>query len=270
MAPADLVAAAAACGVTFMALTDHDTLAGYRDVIAAGAVPPSLDADPRRRDQCPRDQRPRPLGGRAAHPRLRDGPGRRRLRGRARRPSGRGAASRFERTVQRLRELGLSIDAQVEARTGDDDALAARPRAGAHAAGHEASVEDAFRRLLGYGCPAYVPREGLGPMEAIQAIRAAGGLAALAHFHEARARIEVVQDSSRAAWRPRGLLPLVRRRHDEVRAQGGDRARASCRPAAATTTATSGPYAQSHAYLWIPPSVADGVRAALGVQSARR
>ncbi len=44
--PADLVAAAAACGVTFLALTDHDTLAGYREVVAAGAVPPTVTLVP--------------------------------------------------------------------------------------------------------------------------------------------------------------------------------------------------------------------------------
>ena len=45
------------------------------------------------------------------------------------------------------------------------------------AAGHAESVEDAFRRILGHGLPGYVPRTGMGPVEAIRAIRAAGGLA---------------------------------------------------------------------------------------------
>ena len=38
--------AAAAVGVRLLALTDHDTLAGYREVIAAGAVPPGLTLIP--------------------------------------------------------------------------------------------------------------------------------------------------------------------------------------------------------------------------------
>ena len=63
---------------------------------------------------------------------------------------------------------------------------AARPSpARSIAAGHATSVEDAFTRLLAWGKPAYVPRSGLGPVEAIDAIRAAGGLPALAHFSEA-------------------------------------------------------------------------------------
>ena len=44
--PAELVAAIAAAGVTLLALTDHDTLAGYREVVEARAVPPGLTLVP--------------------------------------------------------------------------------------------------------------------------------------------------------------------------------------------------------------------------------
>src|SRR5689334_24490219 len=44
---------------------------------------------------------------------------------------------------------------------------------------------DAFNKWLSHGRPAYVPREGVGPVEAIRAIRNAGGLPSLAHFSEA-------------------------------------------------------------------------------------
>lgn len=40
--PAELASAAAACGVSTLALTDHDTLAGYREVMAAAAVPAGM------------------------------------------------------------------------------------------------------------------------------------------------------------------------------------------------------------------------------------
>ena len=49
------------------------------------------------------------------------------------------------------------------------------------AAGHATSVEDAFARYLSRGRPAYVPRQGLGNREALEAIVSAGGLAVLAH-----------------------------------------------------------------------------------------
>jgi predicted metal-dependent phosphoesterase TrpH len=43
------------------------------------------------------------------------------------------------------------------------------------------SVEMAFRRYLGKGGPAYVPRDKLSPQEAIELILAAGGVPVLAH-----------------------------------------------------------------------------------------
>ena len=44
--PADLVVAAAAAGVRLLAITDHDTLAGVREIVAAGAVPRGLELLP--------------------------------------------------------------------------------------------------------------------------------------------------------------------------------------------------------------------------------
>jgi predicted metal-dependent phosphoesterase TrpH len=48
-------------------------------------------------------------------------------------------------------------------------------------ANHVESVEMAFRRYLGRGMPAYVPRFKLSPREAIELIREAGGIPTLAH-----------------------------------------------------------------------------------------
>src|SRR5450759_3755581 len=56
------------------------------------------------------------------------------------------------------------------------------------AAGFATSVQDAFARFVGRGGPGYVPREGLGPVEAIRAIRGAGGIPVLAHFSVAPSR----------------------------------------------------------------------------------
>src|SRR5207244_3834746 len=94
---------------------------------------------------------------------------------------------RFERTVARLREIGLGIDDQIaHVDLTRDDALG-RPTIGRAliAAGYATSVEDAFRRLIGWGGPAYVQREGMGPRQAIDAIGAAGGVPVLAHFSAA-------------------------------------------------------------------------------------
>ena len=44
--PAELVRAAAAAGIRTLAITDHDTLGGYRELAAAGAVPASTELIP--------------------------------------------------------------------------------------------------------------------------------------------------------------------------------------------------------------------------------
>ena len=103
---------------------------------------------------------------------------------------------RFERTVERLREIGLAIDAELaHVDLTRDDALG-RPTIGRAlmAAGYATSVEDAFRRLIGWGGPAYVQREGMGPREAIDAIRGAGGVPVLAHFSEAPEQVPLLRE----------------------------------------------------------------------------
>jgi hypothetical protein len=99
--------------------------------------------------------------------------------------------------VQRLRDLDLSVDAALAsmAETNDDDALG-RPRIARAmiASGFATSVEDAFNRHLSKGRPAYVPRLGLNAIESIRAIRAAGGLASLAHFSEAPQHVGFIRE----------------------------------------------------------------------------
>ena len=94
------------------------------------------------------------------------------------------------------------------------------------------------------GCSAGASRatcraSGLGPVEAIEAIRAAGGLPVLAHFGEAPSRVEVVRELADAGL---GGLEVYYRSFDAATVvrgrRGRGRARARRRPAAATTTAT--------------------------------
>ena len=49
------------------------------------------------------------------------------------------------------------------------------------AAGYVGSIREAFDRYIGRGKPAYIKRERQTPAEAIQLVRAAGGLPVLAH-----------------------------------------------------------------------------------------
>ena len=49
------------------------------------------------------------------------------------------------------------------------------------AAGHVATIAEAFDRFLGETCAAYVPHTGASPAEVVRLIAAGGGIASLAH-----------------------------------------------------------------------------------------
>ncbi len=49
------------------------------------------------------------------------------------------------------------------------------------AAGHVTSLQEAFDRFLGDGCPAYVPRNGISPGDVVRMVTEVGGVTALAH-----------------------------------------------------------------------------------------
>jgi predicted metal-dependent phosphoesterase TrpH len=256
--PVELVRAAAACGVSTLALTDHDTLAGYREVVAAGSVPAGMTLLPGveinalvTRDLGLWEGELHILGfgmdpGDSAFEAALEGQ-------RAQR------RIRFERTVDRLRELGLAIDAQVALLAHDGNDALGRPTIARAlmAAGHAESVEDAFRRLLGHGCPAYIPRLGLGPIEAIATIRAAGGLPALAHFREAPEREDVLRELVGAGLR--GLEVYYRTfDQDAVDAVGEVAQRLRLVPTGGSDYhGDTSSYEESHATVWVPRDAAD-------------
>ena len=270
--PADLVAEAAAVGVRLLAITDHDTLSGVREVIAAGAVPPSLELVPGIELNAVVRDRPElresevhilGLGVDLDDDELEATLVRQRSARRI----------RFERMVRRLAEIGVPIDDALEALplTLEDDALG-RPRVARAmiAKGYATSVEDAFRRYLSHGQPAYVPRDGLGPIESIQAVRAAGGLAALAHFSEAPLHPGVIAELQAAGlggievyYRTFEALTVsvmehFARLHGLVATGGSD------------YHGDFGSYAETHAALWVPPGVEGPLRAAMAESAASR
>ncbi len=247
-------------GVRLLALTDHDTLAGYREVVAADVVPLGLTLVPGveinaivTRDLGLWEGELHILGF-GMDPD--DGPFEASLAAqRSRR------RERFERTVARLRELDLSIDAQVAGLADSGDDALGRPIVARAliAAGHASSVEDAFSRLLAWGKPGYVPRTGLGPLEAIDAIRAAGGLPVLAHFGEAPARTDLVRELADAGL---GGLEVYYRAFD-VDTVAAVRAVAEELRLVPTGGSDyhgdSMTYAEAHAALWVPLDVAAGI-----------
>ncbi len=255
----------AAAGVRVFSLTDHDTLAGYRELMV-GELPPGLTLIPGveinalvTRDMGLWEWELHILGF-GMDPL--DGAFEDVLAGQraARRV-------RFDRTVGLLREIGLPIDAQVaELDVGDEDALGRPTIARALiAAGFARSVEDAFSRIIGHGAPGYVRREGLGPEEAIAAIAAAGGIPVLAHFREAPERVEVVRELVDAGLRG---LEVHYRSFDvaTVEAVG-----TVARELGLVETGGSdyhgdlGTYAETHASLWVPPEVGERLLRTLGV-----
>ena len=270
--PADLVAQAAAAGVRLLAITDHDTLAGVREALAAGAVPATLELLPGIELNAVVRDRPELRESEVHVLGLGVDPGDEELEAALRRQRD-ARRTRFELMVRLLAALGLPVDDALEAMpvTGDDDALG-RPRVARAmiAKGYATSIEDAFRRYLSRGGPGYVPRDGLGPLEAIHAIRAAGGLASLAHFSEAPQQAAVIAELQAAGL---GGIEVYYRTFDAVTVGLMKRFAAAHRLVATGGTDYHGdvePYAATHAALWVPPSVEGPLRAAMAESAASR
>lgn len=185
LVPADLAAQAAAAGVRTLAISDHDTLAGYRELVAPGAppLPDALTVLPAVEINATAPEIPGLPEGELHLVGLGVNPHDEALEAVLVRQRG-ARRRRFERMVDCLRGIGLSIDAQVGGVSRTDDEAMGRPTIARAlvAAGHASDVPDAFDRWVGHGRPGYVRREGIGPREAIAVIRSAGGLPVLAHF----------------------------------------------------------------------------------------
>ncbi len=109
-----------------------------------------------------------------------------------------------------------------------------------------------------------MPREGLGPLEAISAIRGAGGLPSLAHFADADARFDLVKELATV-----GLGGIeVNYRHFDV--QTTESVKAVARDLKLVPTGGSDyhgdteTYAEAHASLFVPDEVGMDVLSALG------
>ena len=85
---------------------------------------------------------------------------------------------------ERLVQAGAPVDVDaILAVPADSGRAVGRPAVARAlvAAGHAATVADAFNHFLVEGRPGYLPRAGPGPAEVITRLRAAGGLSSLAH-----------------------------------------------------------------------------------------
>ena len=123
--------------------------------------------------------------------------------------------------VRRLRELstrleaeGMSIDVgRIIAETPEGRAVG-RPQVAQALvrAGYVRTINEAFDRWIGEGCPAFVPRSGPPPEAAILIIHEAGGLASIAH-PGCLGRDELVEQM---AGRGLDALEVYHPDHDEI------------------------------------------------------
>ena len=174
LSPADLVKRAAARGVKIQALSDHDTLAGVAEAVAAGAelgvriIPATeLNTESEWGDAHvlgyfvdPEDSE---LEGRLRW--LRDNRGR-----------------RIELMVEKLNGLGYAVDLARVLEIAQGGALGRPHLAQAlFEKGYVSSYDDAFGTLIAKDSPAYVSRIGLDPFAAVTLVRKHGGVPSLAH-----------------------------------------------------------------------------------------
>lgn len=177
LTPEALVTRAAKAGVSVLAVTDHDTVAGCDAVAAAclaaglGFVPGIeitavlIDVDVHVLGYFFDRQSPALLT-------FLDDQRRRRL-------------DRVREMIRRLERFDIRLDADAILQPALDDPSrsAGRPwiARALVAARHVATTAEAFERWLARGKPAFVPRSAATPSEVIGRIHDAGGLASLAH-----------------------------------------------------------------------------------------
>jgi predicted metal-dependent phosphoesterase TrpH len=170
------VRGAADGGLNVIALTDHDTVAGYA---AAERTGRELDVQ-----VIPGIEVSSTFNGRDVH-----------VLGYFVDPDAEPLVRYADRAVhrreERMREIlvkladeGISVAyADVEEAAGPERVVIGRPHLARAlvAAGHATSIPDAFDRWIGDECPAFVPTHLLTPVEAVEVIKAAGGVPLWAH-----------------------------------------------------------------------------------------
>ena len=175
--PAELVARAASAGVTVLAVTDHDTVSGCGAAAAACAAA-GIAFVPGIEITAIHDEVDVHILGYFFDL---TSPGLLTFLGEQRRQR----LERLRLMIDRLGELGMPLDADAILQPAVDDPTksAGRPWIAAQlvAAGHVATVNEAFDKWLERGKPAFVSRVGAGPADVIAYIHDAGGVASIAH-----------------------------------------------------------------------------------------
>lgn len=176
MTPADLVSAAAASGVSCVALTDHDHLGGLEEA-ARRAAEVGVDFIPGVELSVGWEGRPMHLL--AYFIEDRPGPLQDELR-----ELREGRTTRNARILERLEEMGIVITPEELAEQGQGGSVG-RPHIAALlvSKGVVETMADAFDRFLANGRPAYVSRKRLDAHEAVDLTWSSGGVPVVAHPH---------------------------------------------------------------------------------------
>lgn len=188
LAPAAVVEAAAAAGVTTLALTDHDAIAGVEEA-AAAAARLGIELVPAIEMSCVHEYaedlhvcgywvdlgRIAAACERAQHERV----------------------ARAGEIVEKLRGHGFDLHLEDAVREAGDALSIGRPHI-ARAAGATGDLGPFFEEYLVPGAKAFVPRRWPSAAEAIALIRAAGGVAVIAHPYWDISEPEEVDDLIRS------------------------------------------------------------------------
>lgn len=207
--PADVIARGAQAGLVGLSLTDHDTTAGLDEAEA--------EAERHGLRFLPGAELSATEPGRSVHLlafgfdrgdrklqaflRLYDGDRRRRAK----------------EIVDRLRGVGVELEyGEVEAQAGAAAPTRAHVARALVAGSHIDGEDEAFRRYLSRGLPAFVEKRDVPPREVFDTVHAAGGVVLLAHpgrvhgpdevrrwVSEGLDGVEVMHPSNRAATRTR-------------------------------------------------------------------
>lgn len=175
--PTELVRYAKKKGLSAIAITDHDTIAGVEEASIEGRklgirVIPGAELSTRMDDcdvhmtslfiNCKNEQLIKRLDDMAA-----------------------GRQERNYKMVDKLHEAGFQIDRSDLDALGEGKILARGHIAQILIArGYATELKEALRKYLSKGTPGYVQKEVLSPEECIQLVHDAGGLIFVAHLHQ--------------------------------------------------------------------------------------
>lgn len=185
LSPAELVRKADAEGLAAVALTDHDTIDGLGEAIAAARELPDLRFVSGVEISAKLPEATLHVLGLGIDP----------AGGQLRELLDQLLAARNERNpkmIAKLRQMGVEISLEevtavalggVDAAAGNEHLIVGRMHMAEllRRKGCVRTTQEAFDKYLGDGAPAYVDKERLTPEQAIDAVHGAGGAAVLAH-----------------------------------------------------------------------------------------